>query len=684
MSLDTRFRPATLQQMVGNKTTIAAIQGLFDRRENFPHALLISGPTGCGKTTIGRIITDMLGAKSDDYREIDSAQFNGIDTVREIKNQMRFKPRHPESACRVWLIDECFPAGTMIRTPSGEKAIEKLFPGDELVSLNGVDKIISSAVKSIPLSRLIKLNFKKQSIITTKEHLFFTDHGWVKAEDIKNSHLIYLYDSYNMDSISSANSIIGEKNGRESAFKMSSMQRNIDRQSKMEQAKILFKSMFRPIFEPTSRNKNRPSRKRGQEESRRRDQKSLGSYESSNKRANGFGIIRENETEESIALRKNNPKNKRNKTNKWHIAYLARRTWWQWQIERAAEIIISSLGLENRTCYSFSGSNPRREEEGIYKINGSSDLLQGRYRQSGIENRDRDRRIWSQIETEYLKRSKENKNTQEERLEYSEVYKRGSNDRSFQSIIGDKERNSGFIKMYDLQVETHPSYFANGFPVHNCHMLGTGGASEKNKAQNAILKMLEDAPSHVYFILCTTDPQRLLPTVRGRCTSFEVSTIDPSLMAGLIKKTARREKSPVSDAVVEMIVEKAGGHPRNAMKLLEKVIGLTEEQAQEIIDEEERFTSEGIELCRELLKAKSQTSWPKIAKILTGLKDQDEEGIRRLVLSYCNTILLKQNSLHAFLIMDEFSQPFYDTGKAGLTLACYKAVFNDERTDITF
>ncbi len=323
MSLDTRVRPATFQQMVGNKNTIAAIENLFTRREVFPHAILISGPTGCGKTTIGRIITDMLGAKSDDYREIDSAQFNGIDTVREIKNQMRFKPRHPESSCRVWLIDEC-------------------------------------------------------------------------------------------------------------------------------------------------------------------------------------------------------------------------------------------------------------------------------------------------------------------------------------------------------------------------HMLGTGGASEKNKAQNAILKMLEDAPDHVYFILCTTDPQRLLPTVRGRCASFEVSTINDELMAGLIKKTARREKSPVSQAVLDMIVEKAAGHPRNAMKLLEKVIGLTEEQAQDIIDEEERFASEGIELCRELLKAKSQASWAKVAKILTGLKDQDEEGIRRLVLSYCNTILLKGNSLHAFIVMDEFSQPFYDTGKPGLTLACYKSIFNDERTDIPF
>ena len=684
MSLDTRFRPATLQQMVGNKTTIAAIQGLFDRRENFPHALLISGPTGCGKTTIGRIITDMLGAKSDDYREIDSAQFNGIDTVREIKNQMRFKPRHPESTCRVWLIDECFPAGTMIKTPSGEKAIEKLFPGDELVSLNGVDKIISSAVKSIPLSRLIKLNFKKQSIITTKEHLFFTDHGWVKAENIKNSHLIYLYDSYNMNSISSANSIIGEKNERESTFKMSSMQRNIDRQSKMEQAKILLKSMLRSIFKSASRNKNWSSWKRSQAEGGNWNQKSMGGYGFGHERKNGYGIIQKNEVKKPFSLRKNNPKSKRNQANKWNVKYLDWRAWWQWEIKRISKNIINCLGLENGTCYSFSGSNARREEEGIYYLHESSDLLQGRYRQSGIENRDRDRRIWPQIETEYLKRSKENKNTQEERLEYSEVYKRGSNDRSFQSIIGDKERNSGFIKMYDLQVETHPSYFVNGFPVHNCHMLGTGGASEKNKAQNAILKMLEDAPSHVYFILCTTDPQRLLPTVRGRCTSFEVSTIEPDLMAGLVKKTARREKSPVSDAVVEMIVEKADGHPRNAMKLLEKVIGLTEELAQEIIDEEERFTSEGIELCRELLKAKSQTSWSKIAKILSGLKDQDEEGIRRLVLSYCNSILLKQNSLHAFLIMDEFSQPFYDTGKAGLTLACYKAVFNDERTDIPF
>ena len=48
-----------------------------------------------------------------------------------------------------------------------------------------------------------------------------------------------------------------------------------------------------------------------------------------------------------------------------------------------------------------------------------------------------------------------------------------------------------------------------------------------SQAQNAFLKILEDTPSHVYFMLATTDPQKLIPTIRTRCAEFKVSSLNP-------------------------------------------------------------------------------------------------------------------------------------------------------------
>ena len=59
--------------------------------------------------------------------------------------------------------------------------------------------------------------------------------------------------------------------------------------------------------------------------------------------------------------------------------------------------------------------------------------------------------------------------TLEVRVESVEVYKRGSNDSDFESIIGDKERNQGFVEFYDLEVKDDHCYFAEDILVHNCH-----------------------------------------------------------------------------------------------------------------------------------------------------------------------------------------------------------------------
>jgi DNA polymerase-3 subunit gamma/tau len=92
--------------------------------------------------------------------------------------------------------------------------------------------------------------------------------------------------------------------------------------------------------------------------------------------------------------------------------------------------------------------------------------------------------------------------------------------------------------------------------------------------QNALLKPLEDTPSYAYFILCTTDPQKLLLTIRNRCAIYEVNKLSDDDVAQLIERTAERENKSVDDEVVTDIMIASEGCPRQAMVILDQIIDL--------------------------------------------------------------------------------------------------------------
>ena len=113
MSLHIDYRPDCFDEFIGSDTAVRALISKLDS-EDRPHAYLITGPSGCGKTTLGRIIASQLGALAEEedpgnsrnYKEMDSADFRGIDTIREIRRQMRLAPMG-SSGARTWLLDEC-------------------------------------------------------------------------------------------------------------------------------------------------------------------------------------------------------------------------------------------------------------------------------------------------------------------------------------------------------------------------------------------------------------------------------------------------------------------------------------------------------------------------------------------------------------------------------------------------
>lgn len=197
-------------------------------------------------------------------------------------------------------------------------------------------------------------------------------------------------------------------------------------------------------------------------------------------------------------------------------------------------------------------------------------------------------------------------------------------------------------------------------------------------AQNAFLKILEDTPKDIYFILCTTNEKSLLNTIRGRCSQFQVSLLNDTQMELLLSTVAEKEGETISNDVLSEIVKSANGHPRNALTILEQIFAVPEKRrlrfARQAVVEEKQ----SIDLCRALLKPES---WDKVKTILKGLKGQDEEGIRRVVLGYATNTLLSTNNakiqMRASIILEEFVEPFYNSGFPGLVLAC-SAVINGE------
>lgn len=189
-------------------------------------------------------------------------------------------------------------------------------------------------------------------------------------------------------------------------------------------------------------------------------------------------------------------------------------------------------------------------------------------------------------------------------------------------------------------------------------------------AQTALLKTLEDVPESTYFMLCTTDPNQLLKTIRTRCTEIKVTALSDSTLGGLLVSIAELEEKKVEEKVIQTIVEQAEGSARQALVLLGKVINLTDTTTKLAALAPDEVKKQAVDLCRVLCNARCK--WKDAADILKQI-EEEPETVRRIILSYVSAVLLNggKNQDRLFLILDCFNEPVFYTGKAGLVRAAY-------------
>ncbi|HJY98210.1 MAG TPA: DNA polymerase III subunit gamma/tau [Patescibacteria group bacterium] len=114
--------------------------------------------------------------------------------------------------------------------------------------------------------------------------------------------------------------------------------------------------------------------------------------------------------------------------------------------------------------------------------------------------------------------------------------------------------------------------------IDEAHMLTT-------EASNALLKTLEEPPDHVIFILATTNPEKLIETIRSRVTNILFRNATPTEIVRSLKRVAKGEKLKVEDDALSVIAQAAGGAFRDAIKILEQVIAEEKELSKEVLEE---------------------------------------------------------------------------------------------------
>ena len=102
------------------------------------------------------------------------------------------------------------------------------------------------------------------------------------------------------------------------------------------------------------------------------------------------------------------------------------------------------------------------------------------------------------------------------------------------------------------------------YVIDECHMLSTA-------ASNALLKTIEEPPSRVVFILATTNPERVLNTIKSRCQKFDFRRISPSDIFQHLSEIAEKESIEYEVQALKIIAKRSNGGMRDAQSLLEQL-----------------------------------------------------------------------------------------------------------------
>ncbi|MCL1997132.1 MAG: DNA polymerase III subunit gamma/tau [Defluviitaleaceae bacterium] len=194
--------------------------------------------------------------------------------------------------------------------------------------------------------------------------------------------------------------------------------------------------------------------------------------------------------------------------------------------------------------------------------------------------------------------------------------------RSMNVIEIDAASNNGVDNIRDILEEVKYPPSTGTYKIYiidEVHMLSTG-------AFNALLKTLEEPPDHVVFVLATTDPHKVLPTIHSRCQRFEFRRIPSADIALNIAPYLKQENVEIEPSALALISQLADGSVRDALSLADQAIAfygnstsITEENIRTLVGSVDIATL--FEMTDALLQKNSLATIEIIHKMSLGSKD---------------------------------------------------------------
>src|SRR4051794_30852797 len=138
----------------------------------------------------------------------------------------------------------------------------------------------------------------------------------------------------------------------------------------------------------------------------------------------------------------------------------------------------------------------------------------------------------------------------------------------------DAASNTGVDNVRDLIANSqfHPA--RSRFKVYiidEVHMLS-------KSAFNALLKILEEPPEHVKFILATTEPEKVLPTILSRCQRYDFRNIPTKEIAAHLKEITKKEKIQADEDALLLVAKAGAGSMRDSLSLLDRLLSIGEKK----------------------------------------------------------------------------------------------------------
>lgn len=158
-----------------------------------------------------------------------------------------------------------------------------------------------------------------------------------------------------------------------------------------------------------------------------------------------------------------------------------------------------------------------------------------------------------------------------------------NNNQNIDIIEIDAASNNGVDEIRELKNKVNLVPSISKYKVYiidEVHMLSTS-------AFNALLKTLEEPPSHVIFILATTDPHKVLSTILSRCQRFDFKKVSENKIYERLNYITKQEKIEIQESALKEISRLANGGLRDALSILDQVIAysdnfITEEDVHEV------------------------------------------------------------------------------------------------------